>query len=182
MLVGYAKSGTIEQEGGLEDQLRELTALGCGKIFQEQISSVGRRKALEEALEFTSHGDTLVVTRLDRLARSIVHLGEIVQYIRRKGVDLRILDLAIDTSTATGELALKIMGAVAQFERLIMLERQLEGIAKAKAEGKYKGRKPTARAKTDQVKALKSKGATLSGIARQLGIGKTSVHRILTSE
>jgi DNA invertase Pin-like site-specific DNA recombinase len=181
MLVGYAKSGTIEQEGGLDDQLRELTALGCGKIFQEQVSSVGRRKALEEALEFTSHGDTLVVMRLDRLARSIVHLGEIVQYIRSKGVDLRIVDLAIDTSTAMGEFALKIMGAVAQFERLLMLERQLEGIAKAKAEGKYKGRKPTARAKTDQVKALKSKGVGLSGIARQLGIGKTSVHRILTS-
>jgi len=139
MLVAYARTSTVDQEGGLEAQLRELKGLGCKKVFQEQTSSVGERKALEEALEFTREGDTLVVTKLDRLARSVTHLGEIVERLGQKKVALRILDLGIDTSSATGELVLNVMGAIAQFERKMMLERQREGIAKAKAEGRYKG-------------------------------------------
>src|SRR5688572_21528998 len=152
MLVGYARTSTVDQEAGLEAQLRELK--GCKKVFQEQTSSVGERTALEGALEFTREGDTLVVTKLDRLARSVTHLGEIVERLGQKKVALRILDLGIDTSSATGELVLNVMGAIAQFERKMMLERQREGIAKAKAEGRYKGRKPMARAKTNEIKAL----------------------------
>jgi DNA invertase Pin-like site-specific DNA recombinase len=181
MLVGYARTSTMDQEAGLEAQLGELKGLGCTKVFQEQTSSVGERKALDEALEFTREGDTLVVTKLDRLARSVTHLGEIVDRLEAKKVALRILDLGVDTSSATGELVLNLMGAIAQFERKTMLERQREGIAKAKAEGRYRGRKPTARAKSDQIWALAEKGISLSEIARRLRIGKASVHRVLIS-
>ena len=124
-------------------------------------------------------GDTLVVTKLDRLARSVTHLGEIVEWLGHKKVALRVLDLGIDTSSATGELVLNVMGAIAQFERKMMLERQREGIAKAKAEGRYKGRKPTARAKANEIKALSAQGVSLSEIARRLNVGKASVHRVL---
>ncbi len=179
MLIGYARTSTLEQEAGLEAQLRDLTALGCQKVFSEQASSVGARQVLTEALDFARHGDTLVVTRLDRLARSVVHLGAIVEQLKAKGVALRILDLGIDTGSATGELVLNLMGSIAQFERSMMLERQREGIAKAKGEGKYKGRKPTARAKTDEIKALHAEGLSMGKIAVQLGIGKASVHRAL---
>jgi len=182
MLVGYARTSTVDQGAGLEAQLRELKGVGCTKVFQEQTSSVGPRKALDEVLEFTREGDTLLVTRLDRLARSVTHLGEIVDRLGAKKVALRILDLGIDTSSATGELVLNLMGAIAQFERKMMLERQREGIAKAKAEGRYKGRKPTARAKADEIKTLSGQGVTLSEIARRLGIGKASVHRVLRAE
>jgi len=126
-------------------------------------------------------GDTLVVTKLDRLARSTAHLLQIVETLERKGAALRILDLSIDTSTATGRLMLTMIGAIATFEREMMLERQREGIAKAKAAGKYKGRAPTARAKAAQVQALQAEGVGPSEIARRLGIGRSSVYRMLGS-
>ena len=179
MLVGYARTSTLEQVAGFEAQIRDLKTLGCEKIFREQASSVGKRAQLDEALDWARDGDTLVVTKLDRLARSVMHLGEIVAQLRRKGVALRILDLGIDTDSPTGELVLNLMGSIAQFERSMMLERQREGIAKAKAEGRYRGRKPTARAKSAEVHALKAEGVSLSEIARRLGIGKASVHRIM---
>lgn len=179
MLIGYARTSTLEQEAGLEAQVRDLKALGCEKLFQEQVSSVGTRKALESALEFCREGDTLVVTKLDRLARSVVHLGKIIEALEAKGVALRIVNLGVDTSTPTGKLMLNVLGGVAQFEREMMLERQREGIAKAKSEGAYKGRKPTARAKSDEIKALSAQGVSMAKIAAQLGIGVGSVHRAL---
>lgn len=187
MLIGYARTSTLEQEAGLEAQLRDLTALGCERVFQEQTSSVVPRKALEEAMAFARSGDTLIVTKLDRLARSVTHMGEIVSKLEAKGVALRIVSLGIgegglDTSTSTGKLMINVLASVAQFEREMMLERQREGIAKAKAEGAYKGRKPTARAKSEEVAQLASKGLSMGQIAVELGIGKGSVHRILTTE
>ena len=131
------------------------------------------------ALDFVREGDTLVVTKLDRLARSTRRLNEIVDRLREKGSHLQVLDLGIDTATPTGELVLTIIGGIAQFERQMMLERQREGIAKAKAEGKYKGRKPTARAKTQAVLDMRSKGIRATAIAEELGIGRASVYRIL---
>jgi DNA invertase Pin-like site-specific DNA recombinase len=180
MLIGYARTSTLEQEAGLEAQLRDLQALGCQKVFKEQTSSIGPRKALEEALEFTRDGDTLVVTKMDRLARSVQHMWEIVGSLQAKGVALRIVNLGIDTNTPTGKLMLTMLGGVAEFERDMMLERQREGIAKAKAEGKYKGRKPTARAKTDEIKVLSAQGLSMGEISKRLGIGKGSVHRALS--
>ena len=142
-IVGYARTSTLEQVAGFRAQLRELTEAGCTKLFQEQVSSMGKRQQLEACMDYLRDGDTLVVTKLDRLARNVVHLGQLVSMLKGKGVGLRILDLGIDTSTPTGELVLNMMGAVAQLERQMMLERQREGIAKAKACGKYKGRSPT---------------------------------------
>src|SRR6266568_7608833 len=103
-------------------------------------------------------GDTLIVTKLDRLARSTAHLLEIAERVEAKGANLSILNLGADTSTATGKLMFTIIGAIACFERELMLERQREGVARAKSEGKYKGRKPTARAKSAELKALKAEG------------------------
>jgi DNA invertase Pin-like site-specific DNA recombinase len=179
MLIGYARTSTLDQDAGLEAQLRDLQALGCQKVFQEQTSSIGTRPQLDAAIDFAREGDTFVVTKLDRLARSVTHLGGVVGQLKGKGVALRILDPGIDTSSATGELVLNLMASIAQFERSMMLERQREGIAKAKGENKYKGRKPTARAKANEVKKLHAQGLSMARIAQQLGIGKGSVHRAL---
>lgn len=180
MLIGYARTSTLDQEAGLEAQVRDLTTIGAERIFSEQTSSVGSRPQLEQALNFVRSGDTLVVTKLDRLARSVPDLWAIIGRLQAKGAALRIENLNLDTSTATGKLMLSVLGGVAAFEREMMLERQREGIAKAKAEGKYTGRKPTARAKSDEVRRLSAEGVKLSEIARRLGIGKASVHRILS--
>ncbi|WP_306111827.1 MULTISPECIES: recombinase family protein [Roseovarius] len=184
MIVGYARTSTLDQKAGLEAQQTELKAAGCEKVFVEQVSSVDvkARERLAEALDYVREGDTLVVTKLDRLARSVAHLLEVLEVISSKGAWLRILSMGIDTGTATGKLMLTILGGVAEFEREIMLERQREGIAKAKAAGKYKGRKPTARAKADEVMALKADGVGPAEIARRLGIGRASVYRILNDQ
>jgi DNA invertase Pin-like site-specific DNA recombinase len=177
MLIGYARTSTLEQQHGLDGQLVALTE--CERVFQEQVSSVGKRPQLEAALSHIRKGDTLVVTKLDRLARSVAHLMEIRQQLHASGAFLRILNLNLDTSTATGKLMMTMLGAVAEFEREMMLERQREGIAKAKAAGKYKGRQPTARAKADQVRELREQGIGAVEIARRLGIGRASVYRCL---
>lgn len=182
MIVGYARTSTLEQVAGFEAQIRDLNNAGCEEIYKEQTSSIGKRDELEKALNFIRKGDTLIVTKLDRLARSVKHLGEIIETVKVKGADLKILDLGFDTSTPTGELILNVLGSVAQFERQMMLERQREGIAKAKAEGKYKGRKATARAKSDQVLALRKDGKKNQEIADELNIGIASVYRILKAE
>jgi DNA invertase Pin-like site-specific DNA recombinase len=179
VLVGYARTSTLEQEAGFEAQIRDLNALGCEKLFREQVSSVATRPMLGAALDFVREGDVLVVTKLDRLARSVHHLADIVKLLDAKGVALKILDLGVDTRTPTGRMQVNIMGAVGQFEREMMLERQREGIAKAKGEGRYTGRKPTARAKADQIEALAQQGLSMAKIAAQLGIGVGSVHRAL---
>lgn len=182
MLVGYARTSTLDQSAGLEAQLRDLTAAGCERVFEEQVSSVDvkARKALEEALSYIREGDTLVVTKLDRLARSMAHLMEIRQRLEGRGTHLKIINLNLDTTTPTGKLMLNLLGSVAEFERAIMLERQREGIAKAKAAGKYKGRAPTARVKSDEVLALAADGVGATEIARRVGIGRASVYRILS--
>lgn len=181
MLLGYARTSTVDQQAGLEGQLRDLQGAGCEKVFEEQVSSVDvpKRVAFADALDYLREGDTLVVTKLDRLARSMAHMMEVLAAIEAKGANLRILSMDIDTGTATGKLMLSIMGSVAEFERSIMLERQREGIAKAKAKGKYTGRKPTAMAKSEDVIKLHREGIGGSEIARKVGIGRASVYRIL---
>ena len=182
-LIGYARTSTLDQTAGLEAQERDLKAVGCERIFTEQVSSVDvkERHELATALDFVREGDTLVVTRMDRLARSTQHLHMILDQLKAKGVFLRILDPDLNTSTVAGELILTIMGGIAQFERAIMLERQREGIAKAKAAGKYKGRKPTAMAQSDEVLALLEDGVGATEIAKRVGIGRASVYRIINA-
>jgi DNA invertase Pin-like site-specific DNA recombinase len=182
MLIGYARTSTTDQLAGLEAQRRDLQAAGCERVFAERVSSVAQRAELDAALQFVRAGDTLVVTKVDRLARSTVGLWEIVAGLEAKEVGLRILNLGgetVDTKSATGKLILTIFAGFAQFEREMMLERQREGIAKAKAEGAYKGRKPTARAKADDARRLAAEGQTVTEIARTLGIGRASVYRAL---
>lgn len=130
-------------------------------------------------MEFAREGDIFVVTKLDRLARSVMHLNDVIARLGAKGVSLRIDALGVDTATPTGKLMLNMLGAVAQFEREMMLERQREGIAKAKAEGRYKGRKPTVCGRANEIKTLNAEGYSMGKIAVHLGIGKASVHRAL---
>jgi DNA invertase Pin-like site-specific DNA recombinase len=182
VLIGYGRTSTTDQQAGLEAQRRDLKAAGCKKVFEEQVSSMKDRPQLQAALDYAREGDTLVVTKLDRLARSARHLSELVDMLEGKGVALRVLNFggdAVDTRSATGRLTLNMFAAMAQFEREIMLERQREGIAKAKAEGKYKGRKPTARAKAEDAVRLFNEGRRVAHIAKELGIGRGSVYRAL---
>lgn len=147
--------------------------------MNSQVSSVEHREQLDQALDFIREGDTLVVTKLDRLARSVRNLVEITDTLKAKNANLQILDMNLDTDSATSELMLNLLASIAQFERELMLERQREGIAKAKAKGKYKGRAPTARAKSDEVLKLHADGLGASAIARDIGISRSSVYRII---
>jgi DNA invertase Pin-like site-specific DNA recombinase len=178
MLVGYARTSTLDQEAGLEAQIRDLKAAGCEEVFAEQVSSVAQRAKLKEALTFLRKGDTLVVTRLDRLARSTRDLLELRDRIKGKGAQLNVLNLG-DTGTATGELVFTVIGAIAQFERTLMLERQKEGIAKAKAEGKYKGRPSKLHEKLGEIRARESQGLNRAQIAHRLGMARSSLYRLI---
>jgi DNA invertase Pin-like site-specific DNA recombinase len=182
MIVGYARTYSLAQIAGLEAQVRELSEAGCDKIFREQVSSVAERQQLEAALDYVREGDSFAVTKLDRLARSVGDLLAIVARMDAKKVSLRVLSIsgtqALDTSTSTGRLMLSVIGAVGQAEREAMLERQREGIAKAKREGRYKGRVPTARRQSAEIIRLKSEGVSPSEIAVRLGIGRASVYRV----
>jgi DNA invertase Pin-like site-specific DNA recombinase len=183
ILVGYARTSSAEQQAGLEAQERDLKAAGVEKLFTEQVSSVAKRDRLEAAIDFCREGDTLTVTRPDRLSRGVADLLNIIERLEKKGVALRILSFggggALDTSNATSKLILTILAGTAAWERSVMLERQLEGIAKAKAEGKYKGRAPTARRQAETVRALHAEGAKVAEIVRQVGISRASVYRCL---
>ena len=183
MIVGYARTSSAAQVAGLEAQIRDLQAAGCTKIFSEQVSSVAERQQLEAALDFVREGDQFVCTKIDRLARSVGDLLAIVARLEAKKVSLRVLSISgnqdLDTSTAIGRLMLAIIGAVGQAEREAMLERQREGIAKAKREGRYKGRVPTARRQSAEIIRLNSEGIRPAEIARKLGIGRASVYRVL---
>lgn len=180
-LVGYARTSTTDQKAGLESQLRDLQSVGCHKVFSEEVSSVDKAKRVEldRALEYVRAGDTLIVTKLDRLARSVADLVKITERLDEKGVALRILAMSLDTSTPTGKLMLNLLGSIAQFERELMLERQREGIAKAKADGKYTGRKPISEAKADEVLRLRADKMTVEAIVAATGVKRTSVFRIL---
>jgi DNA invertase Pin-like site-specific DNA recombinase len=183
MLVGYCRTSTVEQTAGLDAQERELLATGCTKLFVEQVSSVAARAQLVAAMEFVREGDTLMVTKIDRLARSTTDLLNIVNALQLKRVALRVADFGggvLDTASPTGRMLLTMMAAIAEFERSIMLERQKVGVAKAKAEGRYRGRVPTARRQSARVIELRASGAGPAAIAASLSISRASVYRILS--
>jgi DNA invertase Pin-like site-specific DNA recombinase len=179
MIIGYARTSTVSQMAGFEAQIRDLKKEGCEKIFQEQVSSLSERHQLKEAIEFAREGDTFVVFSLDRLARTINSLMEIVNLLEKKKIDLKIINMGIDTSSPTGKLMLTLLGGIAQFEREIMLERQREGIAKAKAEGKFKGRKPLDKKIHERVLALCDTRMKRKDLAKEVGISEPSVYRII---
>lgn len=176
--VGYARVSTTGQD--LSTQIEQLNANGIDKLFQEKASGAKEdRSALNDMLGYVRSGDTVVVCKLDRIARSTRHLLEIVEKLENKGVAFKVLNINLDTSTPTGKLMLTMLGAVATFEREMMLERQADGIVKAKKEGRYTGRKPTARAKTKEVLSLLETGMTKQAVADRVGIGVASVYRIV---
>jgi DNA invertase Pin-like site-specific DNA recombinase len=178
MIVGYARVSTVEQEAGFEAQQRDLSAAGCEKLFAEKLSSVNaERPQLEQALDFVREGDVFVVTKLDRLARSMADFVRISKVLEDKKVTLRVLAMGLDTGTATGRLMFNVVSSVAQFEREVMLERQREGIAKAKAEGRYKGRPVSL--DHAQIKALKAEGLGATEIADQVGCSRRAVYKVL---
>jgi len=177
MRYGYARVSTIDQD--LSIQNTALTTAGCELVRAEKVSgtSLAGRDELDLLMQFMREGDELVVTRIDRLARSIGDLQDIVRALKAKGVALRALEQPIDTSTAAGKCFLDMLGVFAEFETNLRKERQLEGIAKAKAAGVYKGRKPSI--PVDEVKALRAAGRGATEIAEELGISRKSVYRAL---
>jgi DNA invertase Pin-like site-specific DNA recombinase len=183
-LVGYARTSTADQKAGLESQVRDLKQSQCERIFSEELSSVAtKRPVLDECLSYLRDGDTLVVTKIDRLARSTADLLNMVQKLQDRNIALRFLsNPELNTDSPNGKLMITVLGAIAQFERELMLERQREGIAKAKAEGKYKGRAPTARRQQQQIIDLRAKGMTGEQVAKELGISRRSVYRLQSKD
>ena len=175
--IGYARVSTTDQH--LTLQVDKLKAAGCDVIRQEKASgtSTEKRKELQTVLDFIREGDMLLITRVDRLARSIADLQDIVRTLKAKGAALKAIEQPIDTSTAAGKCFLDMLGVFAEFETNLRKERQMEGIAKAKAAGVYKGRPPSV--DSAKVAELKAQGFGPSQIARKLGIGRASVYRVL---
>jgi DNA invertase Pin-like site-specific DNA recombinase len=185
MKVGYARVSTQQQDAGYEDQQRQLMAAGCRRVVSEKASAVGKREAFDQLMESLAEGDVLYVTKLDRLARNVQHLLAIADELARRKIDLVILNMAgdkVDTRTPTGRLLLTMLGAVAEFERGMILERQRAGIAKAQSEGKYQGRKPDSSPHAGAVRALAGRGVGPTAIAAELGINRATVHRLLKAE
>ena len=185
MLVGYGRTSTVEQVAGLEAQERDLKAAGCERVFAERVSSMADRAGLSECLAFLRAGDVLVVAKPDRLARSTVELLGIHADLEARKVGLVILSMGgerLDTRNPTSKLMLTILAGVATWEREIMLERQREGIAKAKADGRYKGRAPTAMRQMGDVVQLAADGVSPTDIARRLGMSRMSVYRVIKAE
>ena len=176
-IYGYARVSTTDQDLSL--QTEALTAAGCDIIRSEKLSGTSRngREELERLMEFIREGDTLLVTRIDRLARSIGDLQDIVRSLKAKGAALKATEQPIDTSTAAGKAFLDMLGVFAEFETNLRRERQMEGIAKAKERGVYKGRK--ASIDSAEVVKLRGEGLGASEIAKKLGIGRASVYRVL---
>ena len=177
-IIGYLRSENDRQS--ILTQLDQLKTAGATKIFQEQPSGTTRdRPQLDKLMAEVRRGDSVVVARLDRIAHNTRHLLEVLESLHAAGVSFKVLDNGLDTSTPHGEVIRMLLGAIVDFERQVVRESQSIGIARAKREGRYKGRKPTARAKSDEVLALNAQGLTRQKIADQLGIGVASVYRIL---
>jgi DNA invertase Pin-like site-specific DNA recombinase len=175
--VGYARVSSVGQS--LEVQIEKLK--GCDKLFQEKRSgATAARPQLSACLEYLREGDVLVITRLDRLARSTFHLSQISDLLRRKEVELRVLDQAIDTSTTTGRLMFNMLGAIAEFENEIRRERQMDGIALAKKKGVAFGRKAKLTpARVLEMKSKRAAGALIKDLMKEYGLSKASVYRLM---
>lgn len=175
--VGYARVSTIDQ--CFEIQQEALEQAGCKKIFAEQYTGkTTERPQWERCRDYLREGDTLVITKLDRLARSAIDLGRIAEDLQSSDINLRVLDQAIDLATSEGKLLFQMLAAFAEFEMNIRRERQLEGIEAAKAKGVYKGRKPLSQDKIDSVTSLLSQGISKAEIVRRTGVGRSSVFEI----
>jgi len=176
--IGYCRVSTAEQN--MTAQLELLWKAGCKEIFEEKISGSNiKRVELRKMLDYIRKGDTVVVTKLDRLARSTKDLLSIAEEIKSKRAEFEVLNIHLDTKSPTGKLMLTMLGAIAEFERGIMLERQREGISIAKEEGKYKGRKPIEEAKLLQVQDKISDGFSVSKAASEVGISRRAYYKAI---
>jgi DNA invertase Pin-like site-specific DNA recombinase len=179
MLFGYARVSTDDQN--LDLQHAALTAAGCVKIFDDRITGTARKRSgLARALKACGKGDVLVVWRLDRLGRSLGHLIEMLSELAGRGVQFRSLTEHIDTTTPTGNLTFHVIGALAEFERAIIIERTSAGLKAAKARGVQLGRKPALTA-AQAMHARRSidSGEDLRGVARTLGVDRSTLYRHL---
>src|SRR3984885_15485179 len=176
-VIGYARVSTVDQN--LEIQEAALKTAGCDVIRSEKRSGATTkgRTELQTVLEFLRAGDVLMVTRIDRLARSIGDLQDIVRQVKAKGASLKATEQPIDTGTAAGKCFLDMLGVFAEFETNLRRERQMEGITAAKAKGVYKGRPATIEA--EEIAKLKAEGLGATAIAERLGIGRASVYRLM---
>jgi DNA invertase Pin-like site-specific DNA recombinase len=176
-IFGYARASTADQSTDIQEEA--LKRAGCEQVKSEQESGTSRngRAELQTLLNYVRSGDTLMVTRIDRLARSIGDLQDIVRMLKAKGVALKATEQPIDTGTAAGKAFLDMLGVFAEFETNLRKERQIEGIAKAKAAGVYKGRRP--KIKAGDITALKAQGLGATAIAHRLGIARASVYRVM---
>ncbi len=182
-LVGYARVSSVGQS--LEVQLDKLRVVGCEEIFSEKRSGLDTgRPELAECLRYLRKGDTLAISRIDRLARSAEHLLSLVRQLDEKGVSLRVLDQAIDTGDAAGKAFLGMLGVFAQFEADIRKERQMDGIAKAREKGVKFGRRPllTAEQEAEVCRLRDAEGWSLQRIADHMGISKGLVHKVTTKQ
>ena len=178
-LVGYVRVSSLDQD--TTTQLERVNSQDCKKVFSEKESgtSTKGRTALADCLEYMREGDTLVITKIDRLARSARDLHNIVHDLEQRNISLLVLDQSIDTSTPHGKAFLGMMATFAEFETNIRKERQFEGIAAAKAKGKYNGRKPTAQNKASEIMAMVGQGMTKPAIAEQVGVSVASVYNVI---
>jgi len=176
--IGYCRVSTTEQH--MTAQLELLHKAGCQEIFKETLSgSTIARPELRKLLDYIRKGDTVTVTKLDRLARSTKDLLAIAEEIKKKGADFEVLNINLDTKSPTGQLMLTLLAAIAEFEKGIMLERQREGIAIAKEDGKYKGRKPIEKTKFQQVQSLIESGSSISKAVSEVGIGRRTYYKAI---
>lgn len=179
-IVGYARVSTGQQDHSA--QIDRLKAAGADRVFAEKRSGLdGDRPELARCLEYVREGDVLVVTKLDRLARSTADLYRVVTGLDAKGVAFKVLDdAAVDTTTRTGKLVMGILALIAEFETAIRKERQLEGIAKAKAEGRTGGRpKQVTNEMRDTILRLRLEELSIRAIAAEVGLSKATVQKVL---
>jgi DNA invertase Pin-like site-specific DNA recombinase len=183
--IGYARVSSTGQS--LEIQLSKLTAYGCtepdGQIFQEKKSgtNTNNRPQLQECLRHVRKGDTLVITKLDRLARSTLDLTQIAEDLKTRGVELVVIDQNIDTSTPTGKLLFNMLASIAEFENDIRRERQSDGIAKAKDHGvKFGAKAKLSDQQLSEMKLKRANGVLVKDIMSEYGLSKASVYRLLT--
>lgn len=176
---GYARVSSADQS--LDVQIAALKAAGCETIRAEKLSGTTRRgrRELDDLLSAVLPGDTIIITRIDRLARSIVDLLTIVDDLKRRGVILKATEQTIDPTTPAGRAFLSMLGVFAEFETAIRAERQREGIDRAMAAGIYEGVGRPRSISPDQIRVLKAEGAGASEIAKALGISRASVYRLL---
>ena len=181
-VVGYARVSSVGQS--LEVQTDKLQSFGCAKIFNEKASGLdGNREQLKQCLEYLREDDTLVITKLDRLARSTLDLCKIKDELEQKSVELVVIDQQIDTSTPTGKLLFTMLSAIAEFETNIRAERQSEGIKKARENGVAFGKKK--QLSNEQVEGLKAKraeGVLIKELMKEYGLSKASIYRYLKGD